>query len=164
MPSELIEHPALAALIGVAVVFHLCFVAAWIYIATRVIPLLKILFHMEKLGYRRSPIGIWTWGRAIEVIKTADARPTLGSAKMDSAMQKLRNQSDSPILGWLMAALALLDTAMAILVAIVVEQAIVVIVFLPIVIMFLAIYLAIRRFDKSWRCKKGSPSPQACTC
>jgi hypothetical protein len=67
---------------------------------------------MEKLGYKRSPCGVWTWSRTVEVLKAADSMPTLGSAKMDAIRQKLRKQSDSPVLGWLIAALAFLFAAM----------------------------------------------------
>ena len=61
-PNELLDHPALIALLGAVAAFSLCFFAAWCYIAIRGVRTLKILFHMEKLGYKRSPCGAWSPG------------------------------------------------------------------------------------------------------
>ena len=153
-PNELFDHPALIALLGAVAAFSLCFFVAWCYIAIRGVRTLKILFHMEKLGYKRSPCGAWTWSRTVEVLKTADSMPTLGSAKMDATRQKLREQTDSPALGWLIAALALLFTAMVVIAAIIAGRAVVAFALLPAAVVFLAFYHAIKHTDKSWRCKE----------
>ena len=153
-PDELLDHPALVALIGGVVAFGLCFVVAWCYIAIRGVRMLKILFHMEKLGYKRSPFGMWTWSRAVEVLKAADSMPTLGSSKIDATMQKLREQSDSPVYGCLIAALAFLFAAMVVLVGIIAGRAIVMLALLPAAIVFLAFHHAIKHTDKSWRSKE----------
>ena len=126
-PNELLDHPALVALLGAVAAFSLCFFVAWCYIAIRVVRTLKILFHMEKLGYKRSPCGAWTWSRTVEILKAADSMPTLGSSKMDAIRQKLRKQTDSTVLGWLIAALALLFATMVVIAAIIAGQAIVMI-------------------------------------
>ena len=86
-PSEILDHPALVALLGTAAVFGLCFLVTWCYGAIKGVRTLKILFHMEKLGYKRSPCGTWTWSRMVEVLKAADGMPTLGSAKLDATRQ-----------------------------------------------------------------------------
>ncbi len=109
---------------------------------------------MEKLGYKRSPPGIWTRSRAVEVLRAADSMPTLGSPKMDATMQKLREQSYSPIYSRLIAALAILFAAMVVLVGIIAGRAIVMIALLPAAVVFLAFHHAIKHTDKSWRCKE----------
>ena len=153
-PNELLDHPALVALLGAVAAFSLCFFVAWCYIAIRVVRMLKILFHMEKLGYKRSPCGAWTWSRTVEILKAADSMPTLGSSKMDAIRQKLRKQTDSTVLGWLIAALAILFAAMVVLVGIIAGRAIVMIALLPAAVVFLAFHHAIKHTDKSWRCKE----------
>ena len=153
-PNELLDHPALVALLGAVAAFSLCFFVAWCYIAIRVVRTLKILFHMEKLGYKRSPCGAWTWSRTVEILKAADSMPTLGSSKMDAIRQKLRKQTDSTVLGWLIAALALLFATMVVIAAIIAGQAIVMIALLPAAVVFLAFHHAIKHTDKSWRCKE----------
>jgi hypothetical protein len=152
-PNELLDHPALVALLGAVAAFSLCFFVAWCYIAIRVVRTLKILFHMEKLGYKRSPCGTWTWSRTVEILKAADSMPTLGSSKMDSIRQKLRKQTDSPTLGWLIAALAFLFATMVVIAAIIAERAVVALALLPAAVVFLAFHHAIKHTDKSWRCK-----------
>ena len=152
-PHELLDHPALVALLGTAVVFGLCFLVTWCYVAIKGVRTLKILFHMEKLGYQRSPCGTWTWSRTVEILKAADSMPTLGSSKMDSIRQKLRKQTDSTVLGWLIAALAFLFVVMIVIAAIVAGRAIVVLALLPAAIVFLAFHHVIKHTDKSWRCK-----------
>ena len=152
-PNELLDHPALVALLGAVAAFSLCFFVAWCYIAIRVVRTLKILFHMEKLGYKRSPCGTWTWSRTVEILKAADSMPTLGSSKMDSIRQKLRKQTDSPTLGWLIAALALLFATLVVIAAIIAERAVVALALLPAAVVFLAFHHAIKHTDKSWRCK-----------
>ena len=153
-PNELLDHPALVALLGAVAAFSLCFFVAWCYIAIRVVRTLKILFHMEKLGYKRSPCGTWTWSRTVEILKAADSMPTLGSSKMDSIRQKLRKQTDSTVLGWLIAALALLFATMVVIAAIIAERAVVALALLPAAVVFLAFHHAIKHTDKSWRCKE----------
>jgi len=152
-PNELLDHPALVALLGAVAAFSLCFFVAWCYIAIRVVRTLKILFHMEKLGYKRSPCGAWTWSRTVEILKAADSMPTLGSSKMDAIRQKLRKQTDSTVLGWLIAALALLFATMVVIAAIIAGRAVVALALLPAAIVFLAFHHAIKHTDKSWRCK-----------
>ena len=152
-PNELLDHPALVALLGAVAAFSLCFFVAWCYNAIRVVRTLKILFHMEKLGYKRSPCGAWTWSRTVEILKAADSMPTLGSSKMDSIRQKLRKQTDSPTLGWLIAALAFLFATMVVIAAIIAERAVVALALLPAAVVFLAFHHAIKHTDKSWRCK-----------
>ena len=152
-PNELLDHPALVALLGAVAAFSLCFFVAWCYIAIRVVRTLKILFHMEKLGYKRSPCGAWTWSRTVEILKAADSMPTLGSSKMDAIRQKLRKQTDSTVLGWLIAALALLFATMVVIAAIIAERAVVALALLPAAVVFLAFHHAIKHTDKSWRCK-----------
>ena len=153
-PNELLDHPALVALLGAVAAFSLCFFVAWCYIAIRVVRTLKILFHMEKLGYKRSPCGAWTWSRTVEILKAADSMPTLGSSKMDAIRQKLRKQTDSTVLGWLIAALALLFATMVVIAAIIAERAVVALALLPAAVVFLAFHHAIKHTDKSWRCKE----------
>ena len=153
-PNELLDHPALVALLGAVAAFSLCFFVAWCYIAIRVVRTLKILFHMEKLGYRRSPCGAWTWSRTVEILKAADSMPTLGSSKMDAIRQKLRKQTDSTVLGWLIAALALLFATMVVIAAIIAGRAVVALALLPAAVVFLAFHHAIKHTDKSWRCKE----------
>ena len=155
-PNELLDHPALVALLGTAAAVCLCFLVAWCYIAIRVLRTLRILFHMEKLGYKRSPCGVWTWSRTVEVLKAADSMPTLGSAKMDAIRQKLRKQSDSPVLGWLIAALAFLFAAMVVIAAIIAGRAVVVLALLPAAVVFLAFHHVIKHTDKYWRCKEDA--------
>ena len=152
-PNELLDHPALVALLGAVAAFSLCFFVAWCYIAIRVVRTLKILFHMEKLGYKRSPCGAWTWSRTVEILKAADSMPTLGSSKIDSIRQKLRKQTDSTVLGWLIAALALLFATMVVIAAIIAGRAVVALALLPAAVVFLAFHHAIKHTDKSWRCK-----------
>ena len=154
-PHELLDHPALVALLGAVAAFSLCFFVAWCYIAIRAVRTLKILFHMEKLGYKRSPCGAWTWSRTVEILKAADSMPTLGSSKMDAIRQKLRRQTDSPVLGWLTAVLAFLFAVMIVIAAIVAGRAIVVLALLPGVLVLLALHLVVKRTDKSWRCKEA---------
>ena len=149
--AELLDHPAIVVLIGAVVSFLICFVVAWIYIARRIVRVFKILFHMEKLGYKRSPCGIWTRERMAEVLKAADKMPTLGSEKMDATRQKLREQSDSPVFGWLLATLALLFLLMIAFAAVVTGRAVVVLALLPAGIMFLAFHHAIKCVDNSLR-------------
>ena len=151
---ELLDHPALVALLGAVAAFSLCFFVAWCYNAIRVVRTLKILFHMEKLGYKRSPCGAWTWSRTVEILKAADGLPTLGSAKMDATRQKLREQADSPVFGWLTALLAFLFAVMIVLAAVVAGRAIVALALLPAAMVFLAFHYAIKHTDKSWRCKE----------
>ena len=151
---ELLDHPALVALLGAVAAFSLCFFVAWCYNAIRVVRTLKILFHMEKLGYKRSPCGTWTWSRTVEILKAADGLPTLGSAKMDATRQKLREQADSPVFGWLTALLAFLFAVMIVLAAVVAGRAIVALALLPAAMVFLAFHYAIKHTDKSWRCKE----------
>ena len=153
-PDELLDHPALVALIGMVIAFVFCFAVAGCYIAIRNVRMLKILFYMEKLGYKRSPIGILTWSRAVEVLRAADSMPTLGSSKMDATMQKLREQSDSPIYSYSIAALAILFAAMVVLVGIIAGRAIVMLALLPAAIVFLAFHHAIKHTDKSWHSKE----------
>ena len=153
-PNELLDHPALVALLGAVAAFSLCFFVAWCYIAIRVVRTLKILFHMEKLGYKRSPCGAWTWSRTVEILKAADSMPTLGSSKMDAIRQKLRKQTDSTVLGWLIAALALLFATMVVIAAIIAGRAVVALALLPAAVVFLAFHHAIKHTDKSWRCKE----------
>ena len=153
-PNELLDHPALVALLGAVAAFSLCFFVTWCYIAIRVVRTLKILFHMEKLGYKRSPCGAWTWSRTVEILKAADSMPTLGSSKMDAIRQKLRKQTDSTVLGWLIAALALLFATMVVIAAIIAGRAVVALALLPAAIVFLAFHHAIKHTDKSWRCKE----------
>ena len=153
-PNELLDHPALVALLGAVAAFSLCFFVAWCYIAIRVVRMLKILFHMEKLGYKRSPCGAWTWSRTVEILKAADSMPTLGSSKMDAIRQKLRKQTDSTVLGWLIAALALLFATMVVIAAIIAGRAVVALALLPAAVVFLAFHHAIKHTDKSWRCKE----------
>ena len=153
-PNELLDHPALVALLGMVVAFVFCFAVGWCYTAIRNVRILKILLHMEKLGYKRSPPGIWTRSRAVEVLRAADSMPTLGSPKMDATMQKLREQSYSPIYSRLIAALAILFAAMVVLVGIIAGRAIVMIALLPAAVVFLAFHHAIKHTDKSWRCKE----------
>ena len=153
-PNELLDHPALVALLGAVAAFSLCFFVAWCYIAIRVVRTLKILFHMEKLGYKRSPCGTWTWSRTVEILKAADSMPTLGSSKMDSIRQKFRKQTDSPTLGWLIAALAFLFATMVVIAAIIAGRAVVALALLPAAVVFLAFHHAIKHTDKSWRCKE----------
>ena len=153
-PNELLDHPALVALLGAVAAFSLCFFVAWCYIAIRVLRMLKILFHMEKLGYKRSPCGAWTWSRTVEILKAADSMPTLGSSKMDAIRQKLRKQTDSTVLGWLIAALALLFATMVVIAAIIAGRAVVALALLPAAVVFLAFHHAIKHTDKSWRCKE----------
>ena len=153
-PNELLDHPALVALLGAVAAFSLCFCVAWCYIAIRVVRMLKILFHMEKLGYKRSPCGAWTWSRTVEILKAADSMPTLGSSKMDAIRQKLRKQTDSTVLGWLIAALALLFATMVVIAAIIAGRAVVALALLPAAVVFLAFHHAIKHTDKSWRCKE----------
>jgi hypothetical protein len=153
-PNELLDHPALVALLGAVAAFSLCFFVAWCYNAIRVVRTLKILFHMEKLGYKRSPCGTWTWSRTVEILKAADSMPTLGSSKMDAIRQKLRKQTDSTVLGWLIAALALLFATMVVIAAIIAGRAVVALALLPAAIVFLAFHHAIKHTDKSWRCKE----------
>jgi len=153
-PNELLDHPALVALLGAVAAFSLCFFVAWCYSAIRVVRTLKILFHMEKLGYKRSPCGAWTWSRTVEILKAADSMPTLGSSKMDAIRQKLRKQTDSTVLGWLIAALALLFATMVVIAAIIAGRAVVALALLPAAIVFLAFHHAIKHTDKSWRCKE----------
>ena len=152
--NELLDHPALIALLSAVIAFSLCFFVAWCYIAIRVVRTLKILFHMEKLGYKRSPCGAWTWSRTVEILKAADSMPTLGSSKMDSIRQKLRKQTDSPTLGWLIAALAFLFATMVVIAAIIAGRAVVALALLPAAVVFLAFHHAIKHTDKSWRCKE----------
>ena len=154
-PNELLDHPALVALLGAVAAFSLCFFVAWCYIAIRVVRTLKILFHMEKLGYKRSPCGAWTWSRTVEILKAADSMPTLGSSKMDAIRQKLRKQTDSTVLGWLIAALALLFATMVVIAAIIAGRAVVALALLPAAVVFLAFHHAIKHTDKSWRCKEA---------
>lgn len=154
-PNELLDHPALVALLGAVAAFSLCFFVAWCYIAIRVVRTLKILFHMEKLGYKRSPCGAWTWSRTVEILKAADSMPTLGSSKMDAIRQKLRKQTDSTVLGWLIAALALLFATMVVIAAIIAGRAVVALALLPAAVVFLAFHHAIKHTDKSWRCKEN---------
>ena len=151
---ELLDHPALVALLGAVAAFSLCFFVAWCYNAIRVVRTLKILFHMEKLGYKRSQCGAWTWSRTVEILKAADGLPTLGSAKMDATRQKLREQADSPVFGWLTALLAFLFAVMIVLAAVVAGRAIVALALLPAAMVFLAFHYAIKHTDKSWRCKE----------
>ena len=153
-PNELLDHPALVALLGAVAAFSLCFFVAWCYFAIRAVRTLKILFHMEKLGYKRSPCGAWTWSRTVEILKAADSMPTLGSSKMDSIRQKLRKQTDSPTLGWLIAALSFLFATMVVIAAIIAERAVVALALLPAAVVFLACHHAIKHTDKSWRCKE----------
>jgi len=153
-PDELLEHPALVALLGAVVAFGLCFFVTWCYIAIRGVRTLKILFHMEKLGYRRSPCGVWTWSRTVEVLKAADSMPTLGSPKMDATRQKLREQSDSPVVDWLLAVLALLFAAMVVIAAVVSGRAIAALALFPAALVFIVFRHAIKHTDKSWRCKE----------
>ena len=153
-PNELLDHPALVALLGAVAAFSLCFFVAWCYIAIRVVRTLKILFHMEKLGYKRSPCAAWTWSRTVEILKAADSMPTLGSSKMDAIRQKLRKQTDSTVLGWLIAALALLFATMVVIAAIIAGRAVVALALLPAAVVFLAFHHAIKHTDKSWRCKE----------
>ena len=153
-PHELLDHPALVALLGTAVVFGLCFLVTWCYVAIKGVRTLKILFHMEKLGYQRSPCGTWTWSRTVEVLKAADSMPTLGSSKMDAIRQKLRKQTDSTVLGWLIAASAFLFATMVVIAAIIAERAVVALALLPAAVVFLAFHHAIKHTDKSWRCKE----------
>ena len=153
-PHELLDHPALVALLGTAVVFGLCFLVTWCYVAIKGVRTLKILFHMEKLGYQRSPCGTWTWSRTVEVLKAADSMPTLGSSKMDAIRQKLRKQTDSTVLGWLTAVLAFLLAVMIVLAAIMARRAIVALALLPGVLVLLALHRVVKRTDKSWRCKE----------
>ena len=153
-PNELLDHPALVALLGAVAAFSLCFFVAWCYIAIRVVRTLKILFHMEKLGYKRSPCGAWTWSRTVEILKAADSMPTLGSSKMDAIRQKLRRQTDSPVFGWLTVVLAFLFAVMIVIAAIVAGRAIVALALLPGVLVLLALHLVVKRTDKSWRCKE----------
>ena len=151
-PHELLDHPALIALLGAMVALALCFFAAWLYIAVRNIRVFKILHHMRKLGYMRSSSAWWSISRMTEVLNAADAMPTLGSAKMDATRQKLREQVDSPVFGWLIAALPMLFAAMVALVAIASGRAIVALALLPAAMVFLAFHYAIKSTDKSWRC------------
>ena len=151
--AELLDHPALVALLGAAAAFLLCFPVVWCYIAIRNVRVLKILLHMEKLGYKRSPCGIWTISRIVEVLKAADSMPTLGSPKMDATMQKLRAQSDSPVFGWLLAVLGLFLSGVVAFVAISTGRAIVAIALAPAALVFLAFHIAIKHTDKSWRYK-----------
>ena len=109
---------------------------------------------MEKLGYKRSPCGAWTWSRTVEILKAADSMPTLGSSKMDAIRQKLRKQTDSTVLGWLIAALALLFATMVVIAAIIAGRAVVALALLPAAVVFLAFHHAIKHTDKSWRCKE----------
>ena len=153
-PNELLDHPALVALLGAVAAFSLCFFVAWCYSAIRVVRTLKILFHMEKLGYKRSPCGAWTWSRTVGILKAADSMPTLGSSKMDAIRQKLRKQTDSTVLGWLIAALALLFATMVVIAAIIAGRAVVALALLPAAVVFLAFHHAIKHTDKSWRCKE----------
>jgi len=153
-PSEILDHPALIALLATAAVFGLCFLVTWCYVAIKGVRTLKILFHMEKLGYQRSPCGAWTWSRAVEVLKAADGMPTLGYAKMDATRQKLRDQTDSPVLGWLTAVLAFLFAVMIVLAAVVAGRTIVALALLPGVLVLLALHCVVKRTDKSWRCKE----------
>jgi len=153
-PDELLDRPALVALIGIVIAFVFCFAAAGCYIAIRNVRMLKILLHMEKLGYKRSPLGIWTWGRAVEVLRAADSMPSLGSSKMDATMQKLREQSDSPIYCYLTAALAILFAAMVVLVGIIAGRATVMLALLPAAMVFLAFHHAFKHTDKAWRNKE----------
>ena len=153
-PHELLDHPALVALLGTAVVFGLCFLVTWCYGAIKGVRTLKILFHMEKLGYLRSPCGTWTWCRTVEILKAADSMPTLGSSKMDAIRQKLRRQTDSPVFGWLTVVLAFLFAVMIVIAAIVAGRAIVALALLPGVLVLLALHLVVKRTDKSWRCKE----------
>ncbi len=154
-PTELLDHPALIALLGAVGALVLCFAVAGIYITLRNVRVLKILLHMEKLGYKRSPDGWWTMKRMNEILKAADSMPTLGSAKMDATRQKLREQSGSPVFGRLIAALALLFAAMVALMAIATGRAIVALALLPAAVVFLAFHHAIKHTDKSWRCKES---------
>ncbi len=153
-PNELLDHPALVALLGAVGALVLCFAVAGIYITLRNVRVLKILLHMEKLGYKRSPDGWWTMKRMNEILKAADSMPTLGSAKMDATRQKLREQSGSPVFGRLIAALALLFAAMVALMAIATGRAIVALALLPAAIVFLAFHHAIKHTSESWRCKE----------
>ena len=153
-PNELLDHPALVALLGAVAAFSLCFFVAWCYIAIKVVRTLKILFHMEKLGYKRSPCGAWTWSRTVEILKAADSMPTLGSSKMDAIRQKLRKQTDSTVLGWLIAALALLFATMVVIAAIIAGRAVVALALLPAAVVFLAFHHAIKHTSESWRCKE----------
>ena len=155
-PNELLDHPALVALLGAVAAFSLCFFFFFCYIAIRVVRTLKILFHMEKLGYKRSPCGAWTWSRTVEILKAADSMPTLGSSKMDAIRQKLRKQTDSTVLGWLIAALALLFATMVVIAAIIAGRAVVALALLPAAVVFLAFHHAIKHTDKYWRCKEDA--------
>ena len=79
--DELLDQPALVVLLGAMVSVVLCFAVAYFYGMVEIVRQHKILSHMEKLGYRRAPSGIWTRRRAVEVLKAADSMPTrlLGS-------------------------------------------------------------------------------------
>ena len=153
-PNELLDHPALVALLGAVGALVLCFAVAGIYITLRNVRVLKILSHMEKLGYKRSPSGIWTLSRATEVLKAADGMPTLGSAKMDATRQKLREQSDSPVFGRSVAILALLFAAMVVLMTIATGRAIVALALLPAAIVFLAFHHVFKHTEEPWRRKE----------
>ena len=152
--EELLGHPALVMLLGALAALVPCFAVAGIYITLRNVRVLKILSHMEKLGYKRSPSGIWTLSRATEVLKAADGMPTLGSAKMDATRQKLREQSDSPVFGRSVAILALLFAAMVALMAIATGRAIVALALLPAAIVFLAFHHAFKHTEEPWRRKE----------
>ena len=152
--EELLGHPALVMLLGALAALVPCFAVAGIYITLRNVRVLKILSHMEKLGYKRSPSGIWTLSRATEVLKAADGMPTLGSAKMDATRQKLREQSDSPVFGRSVAILALLFAAMVVLMAIATGRAIVALALLPAAIVFLAFHHAFKHTEEPWRRKE----------
>jgi len=153
--EELLGHPALVMLLGALAALVPCFAVAGIYIALWNVRVLKILSHMEKkLGYKRSPSGIWTLSRATEVLKAADGMPTLGSAKMDATRQKLREPSDSPVFGRSVAILALLFAAMVVLMAIATGRAIVALALLPAAIVFLAFHHAFKHTEEPWRRKE----------
>ena len=149
--DELLDQPALVVLLGAMVSVVLCFAVAYIYGMVEIVRKHKILSHMETLGYRRAPSGIWTRRRAVEVLKAADSMPTLGSPKMDATRQKLREQLDSPVYSRLIAALGFLFAAMVVIVAIVAGRASVTLALLPAAIVFPAFHHAIRHTDKSWR-------------
>ena len=151
--SELLDRPALIVLIGALASFVLCFATTWIYIAIGNIRVFKILFHMEKLGHKRSLNGWWTRKRMIEILKTADGMPTLGSPKIDATMQKLREQVDSPMFRWLLAGQFLAFVAIAVCMAIISGRIIIIpLALLPATIVFLVFNFAIKATNKSWRC------------
>ncbi len=149
---ELLAHPAVLLLLVAFMAFFVCFFIVWVHCALMVFRVLRILLHLEKLGYQRSPLGWWSWRMVREFLASADRMDSLGSPKMDVVREKLRKQVDSHFAVWMLVLLSALLTVIVVLFAFLSGKPVVLWALLPFCIVFYVLYRAMK-FQDSWRCR-----------